>query len=83
MDGTGFDVTNRIRIGSHTASDVRKTASRMHCTYTLCEPGYVRQRPPSRGDRSRSSRYVMTVSAQSGCHARHPMIPSGHGANVR
>lgn len=46
MDGAGSGVTNRIPIGSHTASDVRKVASRMHCAHTLCELGYARQRPP-------------------------------------
>ena len=30
MDGTGPSVTNRVRIGSHTVSDARKIASRMH-----------------------------------------------------
>ena len=30
MDFTGSGVMNRIRIGSHTVSDARKIASRMH-----------------------------------------------------
>ena len=76
MDGTGSGVTDRIRIGSHTASDVRKIASRMHCTHTLCELGYARQRPPSRGDRSRRTPLRNDGLSQSRYHASHPTIPA-------
>ena len=75
MDGTGSGVTNRIRIGSHTASDVRKIASRMHCTHTLCEPGYVRQRH-LHVEIAREVPVTERGFSQSRCHASHLMTPA-------
>ena len=40
MDDPGSDVTNRARVGSHTASDVRRIASLMHFIHAwrTCSP---------------------------------------------
>ena len=66
MDGTGSGVTNRVRIGSRTVSDVRRIASRMHwlrpATPTLTWRSLAKN--PLRNDGLSQSRY----------HASHPTI---------
>ena len=64
----GSGVTNRVRIGSRTVSDVRRIASRMHwlrpATPTLTWRSLAKN--PLRNDGLSQSRY----------HASHPTIPA-------
>lgn len=76
MDGTGSGVTNRIRIGSHTASDARKIASRMHWTHT--PRTWLRPATPTLTWRSLAKNPLRSDGlSQSRCHASHPTIPAG------
>ena len=75
MDGTGSGVMNRIRIGSHTASDARKIASRMHCTHT--PRTWLRRATPTLTWRSLAKNPLRNDGlSQSRYHASHPTIPA-------
>ena len=78
MDGTGSGVMNRIRIGSHTTSDARKIASRMHCTHT--PRTWLRRATPTLTWRSLAKNPLRNDGlSQSRCHASHPTIPAATG----
>ena len=75
MDCTGSGVTRRVLIGSHTASDVRRIASRMHCTYT--PRTWLRPATPALTWRSLPKNPLRNDGlSQSRCHASHRTIPA-------
>ena len=82
MDGTGSGVTNRVRIGSHTASDVRRIPSRMHCTHTpraWLRPANAHPHVEIAREEPVTKRRSQPVPAS----RELPDDPRSHGANVR
>ena len=75
MDGTGSGVTNRVWIGNHTASDVRRIASRML---------WLRPATPTRHLEIAREEPVTERRSQPVAVSREPFDDlRSHGANVR